>query len=222
MEALAQQVAAKKRGGEASQGDRAGSPKKGRGGGKSSGKGKPKLDTTDAVLSTLVRDHLHMREDVSTLKAAANLLVIVLDNELKREISTAALTWTECKPGDDSAHPFGCGKRTVVFGAMLSIIGNMEGAGEGHRAAAANLKRLSPAQMDTMVATCKSRYNTYDEKKPWIFTLAVRPGVDQEQHKNVHGLAGLNVQKRLRVVHEAPRQSPETEALWAWIKTQSR
>ena len=104
---------------------------------------------------------------------------------------------------------------------MLSIIGDLEGVSEDpHKAAAAALKRMSPGQMDSLVATCKSRYNKPDEKHPWIFTLAVRPGMDPDQHKNVHALAGIFVQKKLRVVHEAPRQSPEADALWAWLKTQ--
>eukprot|EP00959_Pyramimonas_sp_CCMP1952_P255638 5339754-Pyramimonas_sp.AAC.1 len=74
--------------------------------------------------------------------------------------------------------------------------------------------------MDAFVAGCKSRRNKYDEKRPWIFTLSARPGVDSDQRKNVRALVGINAQKKIRVVHEAPRQSPEAEALWEWLKKQ--
>eukprot|EP00959_Pyramimonas_sp_CCMP1952_P240892 5034482-Pyramimonas_sp.AAC.1 len=118
-----------------------------------------------------------MRNDVGNLKAAANVMIIVLCNTLKVDIDESAKAWTDNKPQDDTAHPFGCGKRTVIFGALLSIFGNLEeGAGESQKAAARSLKRLSPSQMDTFVAGCKSRHNKYDEKRPWIFTLSVRPG----------------------------------------------
>ncbi|CAK0865883.1 unnamed protein product, partial [Prorocentrum cordatum] len=220
MDALAQMVADKKRGAAASQGARPDSPSK-KGKTKGKGKGKPKTDSADAVLTCLVRDHLHMRNDVGNLKAAANLMIIVLCNTLKVEIDASAKVWTDNMSQDDSAHPLGCGKRTVIFGALLSIFGNLEeGADESQKAAAGSLKRLSPSQMDAFVAGCKSRHNKYDEKRPWIFTLSVRPGVDSDQRKNVHALVGINAQKKIRVVHEAPRQGPEAEELWEWLKKQ--
>ena len=105
MDVLMQAVSVKKRGAPASQGDW---PKKGKGG-KGKGKGNPKADSTDAVMACLVRDHIHMRDDVGNLKAATNLLIIVLDNDLKQEIDTSSKVWTDSKPEDNAPHPLACG-----------------------------------------------------------------------------------------------------------------